>query len=54
MFPFLMLINRYSNTTKETWEKTFETGIYMFLNVVNFSITLDKKEQDYIKKMRQR
>lgn len=54
MFSFLMLINRYSNTTKETWEKTFETNIYMFLNVINFSITLDKKEQDYIKKLRSR
>ena len=49
-----MLINRYSNTTKETWEKTFETNIYMFLNVVSFSISLDKKEQDYIKKMKMR
>lgn len=40
--------------TKEKWTDVYDENIYYFLNVVSFSILWDKKEQDYIKKIRQR
>ena len=51
-FSYLSLIKRYSDTTKEKWSDVYEVNIYYFLNIVSFSISWDKKEADYIKKLR--
>jgi len=40
--------------TKERWSDVYDVNVYYFFNVVSFSIAYDKKEQDYIKKLRQR
>lgn len=53
-FSHLALIKRYSDTTKEKWSDVYEVNIYYFLNIVSFSISWDKKEADYIKKLRMR
>lgn len=53
-FSYFSLIKRYSDTTKEKWSDVYEVNIYYFLNVVSFSLELDKKEADYIKKLRMR
>ena len=53
-FSYLTLIKRYSDMTKEQWKDVYDVNVYYFFNIISFSISWDKKEQDYIKKMRQR
>lgn len=53
-FSHLALIKRYSDMTKEQWKDVYEVNIYYFLNIVSFSISWDKKEADYIKKLKMR
>lgn len=53
-FSYLSLIKRYSDMTHEQWKDVYGVNIYYFFNIVSFSIACDKKEADYIKKMRMR
>ena len=50
LFSFLCLIKRYLDITNEKWKEVYDVNIYNFFNIVSFSIELDKKQEEDLRK----